>query len=89
MKLIAQRFCARFLLPVAFTTAAGGVGAMLAATGFIMQRVTGNPIAGREVLGGERRRRRLHRCTLRLRLSVADPHDEGHVAWSAGGMSCQ
>ncbi|APO71639.1 iron(3+)-hydroxamate ABC transporter permease protein FhuB 1 (plasmid) [Rhizobium gallicum] len=33
------------------TTAAGGAGAMLAAAGFIMQRVTGNPIASPEVLG--------------------------------------
>ncbi|WP_246617589.1 Fe(3+)-hydroxamate ABC transporter permease FhuB [Rhizobium populisoli] len=31
--------------------AAGGAGAMLAASGFIMQRVTGNPIASPEVLG--------------------------------------
>ncbi len=33
------------------TAAAGGAGAMLAAAGFIMQRVTGNPIASPEVLG--------------------------------------
>lgn len=31
--------------------AAGGAGAMLGAAGFIMQRVTGNPIASPEVLG--------------------------------------
>lgn len=33
------------------TAAAGGAGALLAAAGFIMQRVTGNPIASPEVLG--------------------------------------
>ncbi|MEZ2132088.1 MULTISPECIES: Fe(3+)-hydroxamate ABC transporter permease FhuB [unclassified Sinorhizobium] len=33
------------------TVVAGGAGAMLAAAGFIMQRVTGNPIASPEVLG--------------------------------------
>ncbi|TCU39249.1 iron complex transport system permease protein [Rhizobium azibense] len=33
------------------TTAAGGAGAILAAAGFIMQRLTGNPIASPEVLG--------------------------------------
>lgn len=33
------------------TLVAGGAGAMLAAAGFIMQRVTGNPIASPEVLG--------------------------------------
>jgi iron complex transport system permease protein len=33
------------------TVAAAGAGAMLAAAGFIMQRVTGNPIASPEVLG--------------------------------------
>ncbi|MCJ8517493.1 Fe(3+)-hydroxamate ABC transporter permease FhuB [Rhizobium tarimense] len=31
--------------------AAGGAGAMLAAAGMIMQRITGNPLAGPEVLG--------------------------------------
>jgi len=41
------------LLPLRLprTIVAGGAGAMLAAAGFIMQRVTGNPIASPEVLG--------------------------------------
>jgi len=41
------------LLPLRLprTVVAAGAGAMLAAAGFIMQRVTGNPIASPEVLG--------------------------------------